>query len=77
MPDKTVTTPKRAALAMSGIGLGSFVAAGISWQQNHSIMWALFHAIYSWFYVAYYFSVTNGAIPPLGWVNIGGMASIR
>ena len=72
-----MTTPKQVALAMSGIGLGSFVAAGISWQQNHSILWALVHAIYSWFYIAYYVLVTNGAIPPLGWANIGLLALIR
>lgn len=57
---------KRAARAVSGIGLGSFVAAILSWQHHHSMMWASIHAIYSWFYVAYYTLVANGAIPPLG-----------
>lgn len=38
----------------SGIGLGSVIAVTVSWSVNHSILWAILHAICSWFYVIYY-----------------------
>jgi len=38
----------------SGIGLGSALAVTISWSVNHSILWAILHGIFSWFYVIYY-----------------------
>jgi len=38
----------------SGIGLGSALAVTISWSVSHSILWAILHGIFSWFYVIYY-----------------------
>lgn len=38
----------------SGLGLGSVIAVAISWSLNHSILWALLHGIFSWFYILYY-----------------------
>jgi hypothetical protein len=38
----------------SGIGLGSVLAAIISYLQNHSILWAILHACLGWLYVIYY-----------------------
>lgn len=43
-----------------GIGLGSVVAAILSYMKWHSIGWAIIHAIFGWFYVIYY------------WINYGG-----
>ena len=37
----------------AGIGLGSAIAIVLSFQLNHSILWAIIHGILSWFYVAY------------------------
>lgn len=37
-----------------GIGLGSLLAACISWTTNKSIFWAIIHAFLGWFYVIYY-----------------------
>lgn len=40
--------------ARAGITFGTALAIAISWSQNHSILWAILHGIFSWFYVAYY-----------------------
>ncbi len=37
-----------------GIGIGSVIAIVASWTRNKSVLWAIFHAICSWFYVVYY-----------------------
>ena len=41
-------------VARSGIGFGSALAIAISWNVNQSILWAILHGIFSWFYVIYY-----------------------
>lgn len=38
----------------SGIGFGTALAIVISWSQNGSVLWAILHGIFSWFYVLYY-----------------------
>ncbi len=40
--------------AKSGVSMGSALAIAISWSQHQSILWAIFHGLCSWFYVAYY-----------------------
>jgi hypothetical protein len=40
--------------AKAGIGFGSALAITISWNANHSILWAILHGLFSWFYVIYY-----------------------
>ena len=37
-----------------GIGLGSIVAAALSWMKWHSIGWGIVHAFCGWAYVVYY-----------------------
>jgi hypothetical protein len=37
-----------------GLGLGSVIAVTISWSLNKSILWAVLHGIFGWFYVLYY-----------------------
>lgn len=37
-----------------GITLGTALAVTISWSVNKSILWAIIHGIFSWFYVIYY-----------------------
>ena len=44
----------RREVVRSGIGFGSALAIAISWSANHSILWAIIHGIFSWFYVIYY-----------------------
>lgn len=38
----------------SGIGLGSVIAAILSWTTWHSVLWCILHAIFGWFYVIYW-----------------------
>jgi hypothetical protein len=40
--------------AKAGIGFGVALAIAISWSANKSILWAILHGIFSWFYVIYY-----------------------
>jgi len=40
--------------AKAGIGFGTALAITISWSANKSILWAILHGIFSWFYVIYY-----------------------
>lgn len=37
-----------------GVGFGSALAMIISYTAWHSIGWAIFHGLLSWFYVIYY-----------------------
>lgn len=38
----------------AGIGMGTALAMTISWSVNKSILWAILHGIFSWFYVIYF-----------------------
>lgn len=33
--------------------LGAILAACVSWNLNHDIAWAIFHALCGWFYLIY------------------------
>ena len=38
----------------SGVGFGSALAMVISYTAYKSVLWAIIHGIFSWFYVAYF-----------------------
>ncbi|MGX7411714.1 hypothetical protein [Enterococcus caccae] len=40
--------------AKAGISFGCALALVISYVNWHSIIWAIFHGVLSWFYVIYY-----------------------
>ena len=44
----------RVEVTKSGIGFGVALAIAISWSKNGSILWAIIHGVFSWFYVIYY-----------------------
>ena len=48
--------------AKAGIGLGSAIAVTISWSLHKSIVWALVHGIFGWFYVGYYAFTRPGGL---------------
>ena len=48
--------------ARAGIGLGSAIAVAISWTQNQSILWAIFHGFISWIYVIYHAFTRPGGL---------------
>jgi hypothetical protein len=49
--DATMSTIDNATTA--GISMGSALAMILSFQLNHSILWAIIHGVCSWFYVIY------------------------
>ena len=38
----------------TGIEFGAVLAITLSFNMNHSILWAILHGMCSWFYVIYY-----------------------
>jgi hypothetical protein len=42
------------SVVSDGISFGSALAIVISWSVNHSLLWAMLHGVFSWFYVLYY-----------------------
>lgn len=38
----------------NGISFGTALAIAMSWTANKSILWAIIHGFFSWFYVVYY-----------------------
>ncbi len=43
----------------SGISLGTAIAVVASWSKNKSILWAIIHGFFSWFYVIYFALTRN------------------
>jgi hypothetical protein len=39
--------------ASVGISMGSALAMILSYDRNHSILWAILHGLCTWFYVVY------------------------
>jgi hypothetical protein len=40
--------------AKYGVGFGSALAIAISYNANHSILWAIIDGLFSWIYVLYF-----------------------
>ncbi len=51
---------KAEGAARAGIGLGSAIAVAVSWSLNKSILWAIIHGVFGWFYVIYYMLTRPG-----------------
>lgn len=47
-------------IVRSGVTFGSAMAIAISWSVNKSILWAMVHGLFSWFYVIYYAVIRTG-----------------
>jgi hypothetical protein len=43
----------RDSAATAGVSMGTALAMILSFQLNHSILWAIIHGICSWIYVIY------------------------
>lgn len=48
------TTFVRKEFVKSGVGFGSALAIAISFTTHKSIIWAIIHGFFSWFYVIYF-----------------------
>ena len=42
-----------------GIPLGAVLAIVISFNRNHSLLWAIVHGLFGWLYVLYYALILN------------------
>ena len=51
---KEVDVGNRGHVGRHGWSFGSALAIAISWSAHKSILWAILHGIFSWFFVAYY-----------------------
>ncbi|MFC1575846.1 hypothetical protein ACFL5A_04310 [Gemmatimonadota bacterium] len=45
---------KRNTAVSHGVSFGSALAIAISWSTHQSILWAILHGFFSWFYVVYF-----------------------
>ena len=45
---------KTKVLYIDVFGIGSTLAVVLSWDMNHSILWAIAHALFGWLYVLYW-----------------------
>ena len=52
----------RNTATQAGIGLGSAIAVAISWSLNQSIIWAIIHGFFGWFYVIYHAFTRPGGL---------------
>ena len=41
-------------VVVGGTSFGNAMAIAISWSINKSILWAIVHGLFGWFYVIYY-----------------------
>ena len=55
-------TSARSDATRAGIGLGSAIAAAISWSLHKSIVWAAIQGFLGWFYVIYYALTRPGGL---------------
>jgi hypothetical protein len=44
----------RRDVVKSGVGFGSALAIAISYTTHQSVLWAIIHGFFSWFYVIYF-----------------------
>ena len=40
-----------------GVSFGTALAISISFNKNQSVLWAVIHGFFSWFYVLYYLAL--------------------
>lgn len=55
-------TVVRTDAARAGIGLGTAIAVAIIWSLHQSIVWAVIHGFFGWFYVAYFAFTRPGGL---------------
>ena len=49
-----IVVERTKSVVKTGASFGSALAIAISWSLHKSILWAIIHGIFSWFYVIYY-----------------------
>ncbi len=54
LPSPVSSVSTKVEVTKVGVSFGSALAIAISWSVHHSIVWAIIHGAFSWFYVLYY-----------------------
>ena len=54
MIDKEHVMSVESQAAEAGIGLGAVLAIVLSFETNHSILYAIVHSLFGWIYVVYH-----------------------
>ena len=52
--DKGPTIIKKKTVVKDGLSFGSAMAIAVSYTTHQSILWAILHGIFGWFYVLYF-----------------------
>ncbi|WP_375331321.1 hypothetical protein [Candidatus Tisiphia endosymbiont of Oplodontha viridula] len=54
--DYGIYSPRRRIniVMQHGVSFGAALAMAISFNINHSVLWAIVHGLFSWLYVVYY-----------------------
>jgi hypothetical protein len=58
MSDRRVVVQRE--FVKTGLSFGSALAIVISYTAHQSILWAIIHGFFSWFYVIYFVLTRNG-----------------
>ena len=53
-PPRQTAGQRTVQVARAGVSFGSALAIAISWSEHRSIIWAIIHGVFSWFYVIWY-----------------------
>jgi len=48
---------KSIEVSSGGLGIGSVIAAILSWTTNHSVLWCILHTLLGWLYVVFWLFV--------------------
>ena len=48
------TRLKSLSIGTSAVSMGNALAIAISWSRHQSILWAIVHGFFGWFYVIWY-----------------------
>ncbi len=52
--DTTRTIVQKKTVVKDGLSFGSALAIAVSYTTHQSILWAILHGIFGWFYVLYF-----------------------
>ncbi|MFG1690653.1 hypothetical protein ACGF5M_00620 [Gemmatimonadota bacterium] len=52
--DKGKTIIKKKTVVKDGLSFGSALAIAVSYTTHQSILWAILHGIFGWFYILYF-----------------------
>ena len=52
--DRPKTIVKKKTVVKDGLSFGSALAIAVSYTTHQSILWAIIHGVFGWFYILYF-----------------------